>query len=146
MADLTLSSVEILRAEIIRKRDMKIDAARTQADRALGALNIVADSLFKIEQFDVDEPEVARKAVPTATLVTEIIANLNGSIISQPVVYEKLMELHAKDFLTRDASSIKAQVSMILKKLESRGQLTVVQRGTGPEPTEYRKGRSFSNE
>jgi hypothetical protein len=146
-----MTSVEALRAEIIRKRDSKIEAAKADADRALGALNIVADILREADdtvEADTETPPAPtttprwgqpRKALPTSTWVAEIVNSLNGSTISQPVVFQKLMDEHAADFADRDAGSLKGQIAMILKKMEVKGQLIVTKQAYASEPTEYRR-------
>jgi hypothetical protein len=145
MAVATLTPIEALRQEIIRRRDLKIDAAKSEADRALGALNIVADMLSDDQlqdattNFVTDSDKETRKPLPTAAWVAEIINDLNGSIISQPLIFERLMDRHAADFAYRDSSSVKAQIAMILKRFEARGDLIVHKKAYASDPTEYRK-------
>lgn len=149
MADVTTTSIEALREEILRLRDSKIEAANAEADRALSALGIVSDALqgeARIESDDAgtDTPTVPRwsepkRGLPTATWVAEIVNSLNGSSITQPVVYERLMAQHAADFADRDASSIKGQIAMILKKMELKGDLVIHKEAHGTDPKEYRR-------
>lgn len=151
--------IERVKQEIKRKRDSTVAAAIAAADaeakKAYEALNVVL-SLLNGESRGLMETAVAaetlepfilgnegnapaeRRAYPTAKWVGEIIADMNGSVISQPVIYDKLVERHP-EVANRGATSVKSQVSAILKKMTANGKLTVDKESHGGAPAEYRK-------
>jgi len=53
-----------------------------------------------------------------------------------------LIDAHAADFAYRDGSNVKAQIAMILKRFETKGDLIVHKKAHGSEPTEYRRRKT----
>jgi len=139
----------------MRKRDAVIASANADADRALNALDIVeamlndgnaedgpkevrishSDGLFPVEGNGSAPP---RKAYPTARWIAEIVNELPGPLITQPIVFNELVKRHP-EAAGRSPKSVRAQVAVRLRNMAERGDLVLDVEAHGTHPAEYRK-------
>ncbi len=155
MAELSVANLVKLREDIKRKRDVNIQRANEDADRALNALDIVVAMLS--DESDSENIQIThspnlfpaedgtsngdippkKKIYPTGKWIVEIVNEL-PSVVTQPAVYKRLVELHS-EVRERPLNSIKGQIANVLGKLVGKGQLIVHKEANGTQPAEYRK-------
>lgn len=164
MADLSVTSLQRLKADIYRKRDAAIAAANADADRALNALKIVEAMLndgagggrdVEIQHsaglFPVNgngngsgNAPGTRKVYPTAKWITQIVNDNTERSLSQRTIYAELVRRYPQ-VTQRPEKSVRAQVAAVLGKLAQKGTLIISKEAHGQEPTEYRR-RTVSQE